>query len=134
MTDTQGRGADYMTVTEDMTPDELRKVAERRELVDKARRLAERRWARNQIAEAILAIPAHIVRQADAAGLLKGTLRAIVKAEADGEHITNGETHMAGLGSPRLDINWWQHATADHPKRSTDDALSRVEMNRGLPW
>lgn len=116
---------------EALTPAELRKEADRRELVAKARAIAEAREARNVVAEAVLAIPATVVQAAGARNALRTLLATLVKMEDEGPKVTNGDVNVAGFGAPD---DWWQKATADHPKYQPDSVLDRVKHQRRLPW
>lgn len=114
-----------------LTPAELRKEADRRELVERHRVVAERRAAQVELAEAIVALPGPLVHAAQADRLLKNVLLLLVKADDDAQDVTNGEVHMAGFGAPE---NWWRDATADHPKHDHDSVLDRLRKHRLPLW
>jgi hypothetical protein len=114
-----------------LTPEQLRKEADRRELVERHRVNAERRAARVALAEAIVALPAETVRTAGASHLLKNVLTLLVKADDDDAGVTNGEVSMAGYGAPE---NWWRDATAAHPKYDHDSILNRLRRHRVRLW
>jgi hypothetical protein len=114
-----------------LTPEQLRKEADRRELVERHRIDAERRAARVALAEAIVALPAPTVRTADAYPLLRNVLNLLVKADDADPGVTNGEVSMAGYGAPE---NWWRDATADHPKHDHDSILDRLRKQRVRLW
>lgn len=115
-----------------MTPAELRKEADRRELIEKARRIAEKRVALEAIADAILAIPAATVQTSGVRSLLKGVLIQLVELEDKGEHVTNGDVNIAfGFEHDQQ----WREATAGHPKVDyAEGTLARIRRNRNLPW
>lgn len=114
-----------------MTPAELRKEADRRELVERARGLAERHEARLRLVEALRTLDRSLVSAARADGVMKAAVLAIVEAEKAEEHITNGDVAMLAYGAPD---NWWRDATAGHPKHDYDDLLSQIERHRTPAW
>lgn len=117
---------------EAMTPAELRKEADRRDLVAKAKRVAERRYALDEIAGIVLAIPKETVTTASARMVLMSLLAELVKLDDDGEHVTNGDVNLASIGT---DHSWWDEATADHPAIDfMNGPLARVRARRNLPW
>lgn len=120
-----------MSSTDNMTPAELRKEADRRELVEKARGLAVRRHARSRLVQTLHEIDRSLVADARADGVMKTAVLAIVEAEKNEEHITNGDVSMASYGAPE---NWWRDATKDHPKHDHDDLLSQIELRRKSAW
>lgn len=115
----------------DMTPAELRKEADRRELVERARVLAVRHDARVRLIEALQALDRSLVADAAAGGVMKATVLAIVKADTDEKGITNGDVNMLQYGAPE---NWWRDATADHPKRNHPDLIGEIERHRKSAW
>ncbi len=114
-----------------LTPTELRKEADRRELVVKAREQAERRAARVALAEAIVALPSEVINTAHARTLMSNVLNLLVKADDDEQGVTNGDVNMAGFGAPQ---NWWRDATADHPKHDHDSILDRLRKRSVHLW
>lgn len=115
----------------DVTPEELRKEADRRALVERARRLAVQHDARVRLVEALQSIDRDLVADAAAVSILRATVMAVVAADSAEDGITNGEVHMASFGAPE---NWWREATADHPKRSSPDLLDEIERRRKPAW
>lgn len=124
-----------MSTFDAMTPSELRREADRRELVERHRMLAERIAARDALAVQLVALDTGTVNAADARRLLRGVLDALATGnEADQEAMpTNGEISMVSHGGG-LAFDWWHTAIADHPRRDGDSVLSRYRARRLRPW
>lgn len=114
-----------------LTPGELRKEADRRELVERARVLAVRHDARLQLVKALHALDRSMVADACAGNILKEAVLRTIEAEKAEAKITNGEVSMASFGAPE---NWWREATAAHPKREHPDLLDEIERGRKPAW
>lgn len=112
-------------IPEAFTPDQLRKEAERRELRDRAKWVADRRIARNQVVDALLAIDAGAVRASGASEALTiaiGRLRSQDKADQEKEP-TNGEVNLAGPSG------WWDSVRVPHV-----EAHPMLDENRKPSW
>lgn len=125
---TRGKAA---TSIDDMTPAELRKEADRRELVEKARGLAVRHDARVRLVQTLHAMDRTVVDEAQAHDVMRAAVLAIIEAEKAEHRVTNGDVNMAGFGAPE---DWWENATADFPKRDHPDLLDEIERRRTSAW
>lgn len=124
-----------MTTFDAMTPSQLRQEADRRELVERHRVLAEQIAAREALAVQLVAVDPGTVNAAGARGLLRGVLDALAASNdtARASMPTNGEISLA-TRSGGLAFDWWRQAIADHPRRDPDSVLERYHRRLLRPW
>lgn len=118
------------TIPEAITPDELRKEADRRDLRDQAKWVADRRAARNRVVDALLAIDKTDVRASSASEALKmalGRLRSQDESDQEKEP-TNSEISLA---APRGPHDWWSEIRKQIPQVDQHPMLGK---NREPSW
>lgn len=116
-------------IPEELTPDDLRAEATRRELSDRHKRIGERRTARNVVVDAILAIDGKAVYASQATAPLTTALTILAREdEADQKSApTNGEVAMAGRN------NWWDEVIKRSPHVETHPVLKDITLQRRRP-
>lgn len=116
-------------IPDDISPDELRKEAVRRDLRDRAKRNAERREARNEVADAILAISGTVVRRSGAEAALTAALNMLARDDARDYETepTNGEVNLAGPSG------WWDAVRKQVPRVAVHPLLDDMARGRRNP-
>ena len=97
-------------IPHDLKPDDLRREADRRELILRVQALAARCEGRNHVVEALCAINGRDVRAGSLTDRLRQVIRQIAaddKRDRDENEITGGDVNIAGLR------DWWGKATAE---------------------
>ncbi len=110
-----------------LTPDQLRQEADRRELLERAKGLAERHDARLRLVEVLRSLDGDLVADAHALDAIRLAVGRIVSADKAEKEITNGDVSLASRGAPE---HWWRDATASHPKRKHPDLLDDIAAGR----
>lgn len=133
---------DHVTQLEDqaaayaaMTPKDLRREADRRELIERQAQISDRDEARDQLAELIASLPRDLVLRANARQLLMGVLKALAAADEGEDRPTGGEVNVlcvTGMGNGGA--AWWDEATDGFYKRKPDTLLGRVARGRTSLW
>jgi hypothetical protein len=120
------------TIPEGYTPEQLRMEADRRELKARARAIYNRRESRNELVDAILALPADAVRGCGATERLRALLNRLKVDDTEDEEKlpTVGEISAAGRGSSSRHV-WWDSFLAENPEVLRHDIFG---PNRNPVW
>ena len=114
-----------------MTPDDLRKEADRRELVEKARVLAYRHDARVKVIKILRDIDQQLLIDANCWQKVSDLIHSICRDDSEEPSITNGDVSKVGRGMP---MDWWREACKTFPQREFPDLIEDILRGRKRPF